>query len=191
MPKQEKEKEISLIPTDYKGEGVGVAPILSKIGILVIVLLILSILAYGGLTFYNKSLNTHFEEVKGQVAELDKQRDKDFEKEIESLDRGLKNLKTVLKNHYYWSNLFSKLEELTVPLVSFSGFAGQLTEDNLVNVVLAGKTAGYTYLAKQMTSFSQDELVSGVKVSRITLDTKGGVKFDLEINFLKDILLKQ
>lgn len=191
MPEKEKEKEISLIPTDYKGEKVGLAPISSKIGILVVVLLILSLLAYGGLTFYNKSLNSQLKEVKDQVAELEKQRDKDFEKEIESLNRALKNLKTALENHYYWSNLFSKLSELTVPLVSFSGFAGQLTENNLVNVVLSGKTAGYTYLAKQMTSFSQDKLVSGIKVLGITLGTKGGVEFSLDINFLKDILLKQ
>lgn len=184
------EKDISLIPEEYKEEKIGFGLILSKLGILVIVLVILSLLTYGGLSFYNKSLSNQLEEIQNQVVELDKQRDKDFEKEMESLSRALKNLKTIFKNHFYWSNLFSKLKELTVPLVSFSNFSGQLTEDNIVRIILSGKTAGYTYLAKQMVSFSEEKLISDIKVSGIALGTQGGIEFSLDINFLKEILLK-
>ncbi len=182
--------DISLIPKDYKEEKFSFKTIFPKMGILVIGLVVFSLLVYGGLFFYNKSLNNQIDEFKTQIEEINNQRDNEFEANAKSLDSALKSLKKVLENHLYWSNIFSKIEELTVPQVNFLDFKGTLEEDGSVKLTLSGITLGYTYLAKQMVSFGQEELVSGIKVSGISLGTEGGVEFDLDINFLKDILLK-
>lgn len=182
--------DVSLIPKDYKQEKLGFKTIFSKIGILAVALIMLSLLVYGGLFFYNKSLNNQLGEFHAQIEEIDKQGDDEFEKEVKFLDSALKSLKTILKNHLYWSSVFSKIEELVVPQVSFSSFKGILKEDDSINLILNGITSGYTYLAKQMVSFNQEELVSGVEVSGISIGTEGGIEFSLDINFLKDILLK-
>lgn len=182
--------DISLIPKDYKEKKIGSETIFSKIGIFVFVLVALSLLIYGGLFFYNKSLGAQIIELQTQIKEAKKQRDVDFEKEAIPLERALRGLKTILKNHFYWSNVFSKFEKLIVPQISFSDFNGTIEKDGSVNLSLSGKTAGYTYLAKQMVSFSQEELVSDIKVSGIKLGTEGGIEFGLNISFKKDILLK-
>ncbi len=182
--------DISLIPKSYKEKEINIASILSRMGIFVIILIIISVLAYGALLFYRKSLDIQLQEVQNQVEEINKQRDENFEKEVLSLERVLKNLKVILKNHFYWSSLFSKIENLSLLQVNFLDFKGMLNEDDSVALILSGRVPGYTYLAKQMVAFGQDELVSDVKVSEITLGTQGGINFTLNINFLKDALLK-
>lgn len=182
--------DISLIPKDYKEEKLGFKTIFPKIGILTIGLVVLSLLVYGGLFFYNKSLNNQIDEFQAQIEEINNQRDNEFEKKVKSLDNALKSLKQVLKNHLYWSSIFSKIEELTVPQVNFLDFKGTLGKDGSVKLALSGITSGYIYLAKQMVSFGQEELVSGIKVSGISLGTEGGVEFGLNVIFVKDILLK-
>lgn len=180
--------DISLIPKDYKEKKISFGAIVSKTGVLVVVLVVLSILAYGGLFFYKKSLNNQFQDLQAKIKEIREQRDREFEKKAGSLDIVLRNLNTVLEKHVYWSNTFSKVGELTVSQVSFSDFNGTIEKDGSVNVVLKGKTSGYTYLAKQMKSFSRKELVSDIKVSGITLGTEGGIEFGLNIKFSKNIL---
>lgn len=182
--------EVSLIPKEYKEKKFAFGVIFSKIGILAVVLVVFSLLVYGGLFFYKKSLSKELNELQVQIIEINEQRDEEFEKKVRSLDGALKSLKILLKNHLYWSNLFSKLEDLIVPWVSFSAFSGAIDKDGAVNLGLSGKTMGYTYLAKQMVSFSQDKLVSDIKISEITLGTEGGIEFGLDVTFEKDILLK-
>lgn len=182
--------DISLIPKDYKEKKGGFKTIFSKIEILIIILIVFSLLVYGGLLFYSKSLNSQFYSLQKRAEEISKERNKEFENEAVSLAKTLKNLEVILKDHLYWSNLFSKLGELTVPQISFTDFKGDLAKDGSANLVLNGKTTGYTYLARQMASFSQEKLISDVKISGITLGTEGGIEFGLNINFLKEILLK-
>lgn len=182
--------DISLIPKEYEKRKFGFGKIFSKMGFFIPGLVVLSLLVYGGLSLYNRSLVNQLEKIQSQIVEVEKQRDIDFEKKAISLEKTLNSLKIVLKNQLYWSNLFSKLGELTVPKVSFSNFAGRVEKDDSVGVNLSGNAAGYTYLAKQMVSFSQEKSVSNVETSGITLGTEGGIEFVLNINFLKDILLK-
>lgn len=182
--------EITLIPKDYKKEKVSLESVFSKAGILVVILIFLSLLVYGGLFFYNRSLSGQLSTLQGQIEEIDKQRDEKFEKEVVSLEKVLKNLKIILKNHFYWTNIFSALENLAVPQLSFSDFSGKVEVDGSVNLLLKGKTMGYTYLAKQMLSLSQEELVSKIELLGVTLGTEGGLEFSLNVIFLKDILLK-
>lgn len=180
--------DISLIPKDYKERKISFGAVASKSSFLVVVLVVLSLLFYGGLFFYKKSLSSQFQDLQAKIEEIKGQRDDEFEKKAKSLDVVLKNLNTVLKKHVYWSVIFSKIGELTVPQVSFSNFNGTIEKGGSVSIVLSGKTSGYTYLAKQMKSFSQEELVSDIKVSGIALGTEGGIEFGLNINFSKDIL---
>ncbi len=182
--------EISLIPKDYKGQ-LGAKTIFSKVGILALVLVILTLLIYGGLNFYGQSLDKQLNDIKSQLEETNKQRDVAFEKEVISLEKSLKNLKILLKNHIYWSDFFAKLENLVVPQVSFSNFKAEFKDDKSINLTLKGRTSSYTQLAKQMASFGQEPLVSDITVSGITIGAQGGVEFTLNINLLKDVFLKK
>lgn len=183
--------DISLIPKEYKKTKVGFGRAISKIGTIAIILVILALLVYGGLLFYSSKLEENIDSIQAQIKELNQQRDEEFEKEVISVDKTLKNLKTVFKNHLYWSNIFSTIEELTVPEVGFTGFSGNISESNSVNISLTGRTSGYTYLAKQMVSFQEDDSISGVTVAGIALSTEGGIEFTLNINFSEGSLLQK
>ncbi len=183
-------EDIGLIPKSYGKEKVGFKTIFSKIGILLIGLLVLSLIVYGGLFYYNKSLTERLSELQTQTEEINRQRDTKFEEKVISLEAALNSLSNILKNHVYWSNVFSEFESLTLPQVSFSNFNASLKDDGSVDLTLSGNTSGYTYLAKQMVSFSRDELVSNIKLSGINLGTEGGIGFGLSVTFLGEILLK-
>jgi hypothetical protein len=183
-------EDVGLIPKGYGKEKVGFKTIFSKIGILLVGLLVLSLIIYGGLFYYNKSLTEKLSELQTQTEEINRQRDTEFEEKVISLEAALNSLSKILKNHVYWSNVFSKFESLALPQVSFSNFNAGLENDGSVKLTLSGNTSGYTYLAKQMVSFSQDELVSNIELSGINLGTEGGIGFGLNVTFLRDILLK-
>jgi len=180
---------ISLIPKDYKAK-TKVKLTFSKAGILIGGLIILSLLFYGGLLVYNRSLDKQLEVIQTHIEEVNKERDIEFEKEVILLEMSLKNLREILKNHLYWSNILSKIENLTLSQMSFSKFSGQLNEDDSIDLVLGGKTPGYSLLAKQMVSFNENSSVSSLDVSELGLGTEGGIEFELNINLLKNILLK-
>ncbi len=182
--------EISLIPKEYKGK-TGFGAIFSKAGIFIVVLLVFAILVYAGLFYYNRSLNDQYNEFQKALDDLNTKRDVAFEKEVISLEKTLKNLKTALRGHVYWSALFAKFEKLTVPQISFSKLSAGLQNDGSPYLTLNGRASNYSSLAKQMAAFANDPLVSDVKISGINLGTEGGIDFSLNINFLKDILQKQ
>ena len=183
-------EDVGLIPKSYGKEKVGFKTVFSKIGILFIGLIVLSLVVYGGLFYYNKSLADSLSELQLQAEEINRQRDTEFEEKALSLESALRSLKTIFKNHVYWSKVFSKFEELVVPQASFSSFDASIGDDGSVGLILSGSASGYTYLAKQMVSFSKDELVSDVEISGINLGTEGGVSFELRVNFLGEVLLK-
>ena len=81
--------DISLIPRDYK-EGFSFGNILSKMGFFIAGLVVLSLLVYGGLFLYSKSLNSKLNQAISQIEEINKKRDTDFEKKVVSLEKALR-----------------------------------------------------------------------------------------------------
>lgn len=180
--------DVNLVPEEYKKRRKKLGVIFSKTGGVVLGLVILSLLFYGGLLFYQDKQNKELDSIKEQIKVLDQKRDPEMEKTVVDLDKKLGILKEIFENHVYWSKLFNKIEELTVFQAYFSrgkfDFSGGIAEVNL-----SGNALTYTILAKQMKSFQQDSQVKSVRVSTISLSTEGGINFDLKVIFSKDILL--
>ncbi len=179
--------EVNLIPKEYKEKKERIATIFSKTGGIVLALLILSLLLYGGLLLYQSKLDENLKSIKQEIVNLDQRRDPETEKIIVDLDKKIETIKGLFENHVYWSKLFAKAEALTLPEVYFSGVNFEFS--NGIRLLLAGNALTYTTIARQMLSFQEDSSVEGVKVSGISLSSEGGVDFDLEISFSKDILL--
>lgn len=182
--------DVNLIPKEYKKRKETLKVIFSKTGGVVLILLILSLLFYSGLLFYQNRLNKNMESIREETALLDEKRDPETEKTIIDLDKNLDIMTQLFEDHLYWSELFTKIEELTLPEVYFSdaklSFSG-----NKINVNFSGNALTYTILARQILSFQEEPFVEEVRVSDISLASEGGLKFNLEIIFNKDILLKE
>jgi len=181
--------DINLIPREYRERKLGIKAIFSKMTIIALAVLILSLLFYGGLLFYKKNLNKNLEAINQEIFELEQKRDPKTEKAMVDLDKRINILKILFENHIYWSNLFEKLQELTITQAFFTGAQVELAE-NVAKFSADGGTSTYTNLARQIVAFQEDSSVSSVRVGGITLDEKLGIKFSITVEFLKKTLLK-
>jgi len=182
--------DINLIPREYRERKEKFKTIFSKTGGAILALVILSLLFYGGLFLYQSKLKKNLESIRSEIDTLNNKRDVKIEKEIVDTDKRISLLKDLFQNHFYWSDLFKKIEELTIPEAYFStakfSFSLRKIEANL-----GGETTTYTNLARQIINFQEEPLVERVQVSGISLDEKGRVKFNLSIIISKDILLRK
>lgn len=182
--------DINLIPREYKEKRERFKVIFSKAGGIALILLILSLLFYGGLLFYQGKLQENLNNIKEEINLLNQKRDPETEKAIINLDKNLEILKELFEGHFYWSEVFTRIESLTVPEVYLSKAKLAFLPDE-VSIIFSGNALTYTNIARQIVSFQEDPLVVGVKVGNISLGAEGGVTFDLSVIFSKDVLLKQ
>lgn len=180
--------EINLVPKEYRKKTLKFSGIFSKIGGIFLILLILSLLLFGGLFIYKKSLNKELSDFKKEILILDQKRNPELEEKIVNLDKKLEILESIFNNHLYWSELFTRIENLVLKKAYFSKVRiGFLETDLAIN--LSGNALTYTILAQQMLSFQEDSSVKSVQVSDISLGSEGGIDFNLQIIFSKNILI--
>ena len=180
--------DVNLLPAEYKKRKGVLKIIFSKTGGAVLILVILSLLLYGGLLFYQNGLKEDLNAIKEEIAILDLKRDVEMETAIVDLDEKLGVLKGLFEDHLYWSRLLSKIEQLTIPRAYFSNAKVYLLNEK-INITFSGNASSYTNLARQILSFQEEPFVESVKVSGISLSTRGGIDFSLLVIFSKNILL--
>jgi len=182
--------DINLIPREYIERKKGVKGFFSKTTFIVLGLFILSLLFYGGLSLYVKTLNRNLEAINQEILLLEQKRDLSTEKSMIDLNERINLLKGLFKNHFYWSKFLDKVEELTIPEAQFMDVTFNIDSDK-INFEISGRTTTYTNLARQIASFQDELLVAKVRVGDITLDEKEGLKFSLSIDFSKKTILEE
>ena len=182
--------DINLIRTEYKRRGISLKGIFSKAMGIVLALLILSLLIYGGLLIYKKSLSKKIENLKQATKELDSKRNTSLENSIYGADKKLNSVENLFKNHFYWSKLFAEIEQLVISDVYFSEIETVIIDGKL-DLTLSGNAKTYTGLARQMISFKEDALADKVELSNLKLSEAGGIDFTLSVSMLKSILINQ
>lgn len=182
--------DINLIPTEYKKKRIGLKAIFSKTLGIILVLLILSLLVYGGFLIYKKTLTQKINDLNESISELESKRDGKLENTIYRADKKLKSVENLFKSHFYWSKIFTKIEQAVVSDVYFTESKAIIDSDK-INLTLIGNSKSYTGIAQQMISFSEDKIVEKVELSDIKLNDVGGIDFTLSILFSGGILINQ
>ena len=182
--------DINLIPSEYKKRGLGLRVIFSKVMGIVLVLLILGLLIYGGLLIYKKGLTKQVTDSKQAIDKLESRRNQNSENSIYVVDQKLSAVESLFKNHFYWSKLFTKIEELVVADVSFSEMKTTFI-DNKMNLTLSGNAKTYTGLARQMVSFKEDKLFEKIDLTGLKLNESNELDFTLSLLVSKSILISQ
>ena len=161
----------------------------SLLGFLAVVSILASFGAYGGLRFFdytlNKQIDTRQEEVKKardtftQSPEITKA--KNFQARAELAQE-------LLDGHIVVSPIFAFLQKNTLASVYFSSFSFKQTEKGL-NVELVGEAPSYASLAYQADILStQTDELSHVSFSNISLTKFGSVAFSLSLTFTPEYL---
>lgn len=180
----------TLLPKEYerKIERKPFAPTINIVKIFIIIL-ILTLLVYGGLIVYERYfLKKQLDKIISAGQQLDLEtRISDIKKVIEA-DKKMELLKQMLNSHIYFSQFFKFIEKNSEGKVYFDKFSADLSS---LKVNLSGKAATYSNLAKQIKILSEQKEVKKVDVSNIISLPDGRINFSLEFNFDKSLVLKK
>lgn len=152
---------------------------------LAIALLVVEILGFSLLVFYQKKL----EEEKGQ---LDTALEEKQTAEIKALERKVLKSKekiddfaSLFNSHKKSSQFFKFLGDVTHPKVFFSGITFNVGEGK---ADLSGKTESFPTLGQQISILRQQKLISNINLSGISLGEEGEVDFSLNFSISPQML---
>lgn len=145
-------------------------------------LLIVSLILFGGSFFYKQGLN---KDIKKMIQEIERQKEEFDPALINELILTSKNIeaaKSVVREHQIVSSVFALLEENTLSKVSFQKFADKKTA-----VSLEGESSNYEEIAKQVLILKANPLVEEIQFSRLA-KSQNKINFGLEIILKPEIL---
>ena len=167
-------KKVISRPADYIPSGSGVFFRISFI------FFIATGLLAGGLLFYrNYTFNT-IEEGKAILAKLENEFDAVLISEVNRVGRSISASKDILDKHLKQSDIFSLLEENTLPQVFYNSFIYAHDQKSLI---LLGEALNYSTIASQSSAFESLDRVESVVFSNLVLRDTGRVAFTLTLNF--------
>lgn len=146
------------------------------------------LIIWGAFQLYLKNLESNLAEFNNSIVELDRARDKKFEKELLTLDRQFGLTGELLRKHIIWSGALAKIQSLTPALSQFVGFSANAAENKLNAKVLA---PSYTVIAKHIGALlsDKDKAFKDVDLNKITGRPSGQWEYDLQITFDSQKLL--
>mgnify|MGYP001565595957 CR=1 FL=1 len=142
-------------------------------------ILILLVLAWGGLLIYEKVLNNKTAELKQTYSKIFNEQDRTDATQIIEFDKTADFLQALLKKHVYSTSLLSQLATSTLPQVQWVSF-NLLVKEN--RIATKGRAANYQTLAKQYLALEKGGF-SEIELSSIALNRVGGVDFEASFNF--------
>lgn len=155
--------------------------------VLGMVFLIIVLAAYFGLLTYKNSVLSSVANVDGQLADLERSRDKKLESDLLATQQQLSVVNPLLASHLIWSDAFGKIQKITQPQVQFQSIDADF---NSRKIIFKALTANYTTLAKQVAAFYSDDSISDLTLSKVTSLPTGRIEFSMQLNFdVKKFLL--
>lgn len=168
-------------PIIMPGGGRDWSGIVLNFGLAVLVL----VLALGIGVFIRRNLVAQeLQGIQGEIASLEAERRTQDAQRFVGIQRELQALRDILANHIYASKLFSWVEGLTHPKVSFSSIDADFKNHT---VSLNGLAVSYDVVAQQVKLFEQDEFTADVSTEAIQAKSEG-VSFLLKVQFGGNLL---
>lgn len=167
---------------------------LIQLGLAGLVAIALVAAAYGGLRFYSSRVTKQVTSTKQELIGVQAQVSalKAEQTTIASTAKKLSAVKTLLDRHIRWTKFFTKLEQYTLPSVTYgSSFSGDITG----SMALSASTSTFDEVAKQYLVFEQavtnHDFISTFSITGATL-TKGlagdQVNFTVSFTIIPEIL---
>lgn len=182
IPKKQKERAL---PRFASFRGPKIKPNLwSKLGI---ILLVLTIVASGGLFIWKGSLAKEKASLQEEFKNTVLNRDASLESELAGLDTLINSFVSVFKNQRNWSGLFGVIEKRTVQSVTFTSFNGSSQTGTFT---LGGLAPDFNALAQQAKFLEEDDNIKRVEISNISVNKEGRITFNLSVTFDKKLLNK-
>ena|SRR3989344_1058458 len=162
----------------FKNKKTGIA------GVLAISLFVISIVVAGGAYFYKGMIKNDIQNLQAQLAEAEKNIDKETINEMTQFGKKLDLVKSIVLKHQVVSNFLNELASSTVVSVNFVDFSygNPNVSDKNLSIVLRGEATSYAAIALQEDIFLKNKNFNSVLFSNLTLGDKGFISFDLNIS---------
>lgn len=150
--------------------------------ILSIFLFFATLVAGGGLYFYQQTLTQKIADIDSSQKKADERFETSKKNELKLFDRRLQVASTVLNRHIAVSPIFEALSKITMKSVRFTKFSYELgsEKDPRIKVKLTGTTKLYVDVALQADLFTQEKNFIDPVFSNMVPNEKGDILFDLE-----------
>lgn len=197
--------DVNLIPAELaRYPEVELPKIYANSGSIIFVSILLVVISYLGITWYQNNIAKRIENIQNQIFTLDEEIAKFDQVKLEALEiqAKLKLVKQLLNNHVYWTEFFAMLEKYTIPDVYYLNFSMAGRD----RVVLSAVGKDYTAVATQLVAFEKaTDFIKNVKIdsagaeiTQIESEEEGvdpenvlaGVRFSITLDFMPDVFLK-
>lgn len=143
---------------------------------------------YSGLAYYKNLLDEKLSLAEQGLVDLEKSRNKENEDKILALQDRLRIIRPMISSHIFWSAGLAKLQNLTSPQVQIDSLSVNLDKKEFN---FKAFTPNYTTLAKQISAFYADDLITDVTLGKVISLPTGKLEFNMQINFDVNKLLKK
>jgi hypothetical protein len=161
----------------------------SFFSIISIFLLIISILASGGLYLYKTYLIKQQETLSASLIKTRDSFEKDTIDELEFFNRRAESARKILDSHIVLSPMFKLLGEITIPSVQYTNFEQQVNDKGfLVNI--EGLARDYRSIALQADMFNsiKGSYFKNVLFSDLQKDKSNNISFNLKFTIDPELL---
>lgn len=172
------------VPPKARGHAVGI------LSLLTVIIVIATIVSYGGIRFYQKQLLTQKAKTDAAIEEARKGIGTEFLGDMKRLDARIAGVKSTINSHIVVSPIFAALEQTTLRSIQYKSFEYAFTTDpatraTTVQVTLLGTAKSYSTIALQSDSFTQSKLIRNPVFSNLTVNDKSNL-VDFKLVFSVD-----
>lgn len=159
-----------------------------------VAIFVLTILAFGGLYWYEGVLTKGNEAKRLQIEEAIKNFEPELTKQLTVLKTRIDYGKQLLSNHIAFSSVLGLLESSTAVTVRFTEMSFNVTSDlatrqQKMDISLKGEAQGYSSVAFQSDLFSKNENIKNPIFSDLNLNEKGLVGFSVKADVVPTSVL--
>ncbi len=141
--------------------------------------------AFGGLTFLARTQGEAHAEITEQVREKEQELRSDLLRQITTLDSRLKNIRTLLIQHPFNSNVLRVIERTVHPQVRFKSFHFAAQSRKLD---MDGEAPAYRIVTRQIELFERDSNIERVEFGGLGSGAENRITFKISLVFKPDIL---
>lgn len=138
---------------------------------------VLSLLAAGGVFFYQKVLANRLVKMNNDLVAARAAFEPAFIEELQRMDIRLETAKSLLAQHRAVSPIFALLERETLATVRFTKFSFSEAQEGGVHLALAGEAASFNAVALQSDVFAKNGSFLNSVFSDFDVDKSGTVHF--------------
>lgn len=134
----------------------------------------------GALYFYRNFQTNNLSDQKSSLQKLETEFEPALISELDKVSSSVSFSKTLLKNHLKTSQIFTMLEQNTLPEIAFSSFS---YNSDTKSLALIGEASSYGTISSQASVFESLQNAASAKFSNLGLKDNGKVTFNLIIVF--------